>query len=47
MWARFGEVCDYVPLSSLAEAAGPFAEFEPLEIRFPPVIQPDPDHREE
>jgi hypothetical protein len=39
MWARFGEVC------ALAEAAEPFAEFEPMEIHFPPVMQPDPDHR--
>ena len=47
MWARFAEACDYVPLSALAEAAGPFAEFEPLEIEFPPVPRPDPAQREE
>jgi hypothetical protein len=47
MWARFAECCDYVPLASLGEAVGPFAEFEPMEIHFPPVIQPSPDKRAE
>jgi hypothetical protein len=30
LWARFGAVCDYVPLASLAEAQGLFAGFTPL-----------------
>jgi len=28
LWSEFGEVCDYVPLSSLAEAGQMFAEFD-------------------
>jgi hypothetical protein len=27
MWAEFAEVCDYLPLSSLAESSDLFAEF--------------------
>ena len=30
MWARFGEVCDIVPLRDLAETAEMFATFSPL-----------------
>jgi len=30
MWAAFGAACEYVRLSQLAEAQGPFAEFAPL-----------------
>ncbi len=30
MWQRFGAICDYVSLNTLAEAAQMFAEFEPL-----------------
>lgn len=33
MWKEFGEVCDYVPLASLAEAAEMFAELTPIEVR--------------
>lgn len=47
MWGRFAACCDYTPLSSLAEAGNLFAEFEPLEIHFPPPVQPPPDQREE
>jgi quinol monooxygenase YgiN len=47
MWARFAACCDYVPLAQLAETANLFAEFETVEIRMPPVVQPDPDHRAE
>ena len=47
MWGRFALCCDYVPVASLPEAAGLFADFEPVEIRFPPVVQPDPAHRAE
>jgi hypothetical protein len=28
LWAEFGEVCDYVPLTQLAEAQQMFAEFD-------------------
>jgi hypothetical protein len=31
MWARYAQVCDYVPLRDLAEAAQMFAQFEPLD----------------
>ncbi|WP_208394670.1 hypothetical protein [Mucilaginibacter gilvus] len=31
MWGEFGEVCDYVPLNSIAEAASMFAEFGAVE----------------
>ena len=47
MWARFARCCDYAPLNSLEEAAGMFAEFEPLEIHIAPIVQPDPAHRAE
>jgi len=47
MWERFAAFCDYVPLKSLAESGDLFAEFEPLDIRLPPIIQPPPDQREE
>jgi hypothetical protein len=30
MWARFAEVCDYVPLSELPESHDMFAQFAPL-----------------
>ena len=30
LWEEFEAVCDYVPIASLAEAAHPFSEFEPL-----------------
>jgi hypothetical protein len=47
MWDRFAKCSDYVQLNSLAEAASIFAEFEPVEIRIAPIIQPDPAHRAE
>ena len=30
LWAEFGEVCDYVPIASVAEAQLIFSEFEAL-----------------
>jgi hypothetical protein len=30
LWKRYEAACDYVPLSTLAEAQGLFANFEPL-----------------
>jgi hypothetical protein len=30
MWGEYGEVCDYVPVGSLAEAANLFSGFEPF-----------------
>ena len=32
MWAKYGEVCDYVKLADLKECSDPFAGFEPLEL---------------
>jgi quinol monooxygenase YgiN len=31
MWEEYAEVCDYVPVGSLAEAGKLFSEFEPLD----------------
>lgn len=31
MWARYAEVCDYVPLAEIVEATDRFAEFEPVD----------------
>jgi hypothetical protein len=45
MWGRFAQCCDYVPLNTLMESAGMFAEFEPVDIHLPPIVQPDADHR--
>jgi quinol monooxygenase YgiN len=30
LWARYAEVCDYVPIGAVPEAAQLFSEFEPL-----------------
>ena len=30
MWGEYAEVCDYVPVGSLAEAGNLFTAFEPL-----------------
>ena len=32
MWARYAQVCDYVPLRDLPEAAELFARFAPLDL---------------
>lgn len=32
LWARYGEVCDYVPLADLPEASEMFAHFRPLDL---------------
>ena len=32
LWAQYSDVCDYVPLKSLVEAQGLFAQFEPLDL---------------
>lgn len=32
MWAAYAEVCDYVPVASLAEASALFSEFTPLPL---------------
>ena len=31
MWSEYAEVCDYVPLNSLAEAGNMFADFTPAD----------------
>ncbi len=33
MWGEFEKCCEYVKLSSIAEACGLFAEFEPLNLK--------------
>lgn len=47
MRARFAQCCDYVPLNTLGETAGLFAEFEPADLHLPPIVQPTPDKRAE
>lgn len=47
MWARFAAVSDIVSLNTLLESADRFAEFEALDLRLAPIIQPDPEHRAE
>jgi hypothetical protein len=47
MWGRFAAFCDYLPLNALPEAAGPFAEFEPVEFDHTPIPQAPPGQREE
>ena len=32
MWERYAEICDYVPLSTLPEAADLFAQFVPVTV---------------
>jgi hypothetical protein len=32
LWARYAEVCDYVPLQELAETKDLFASFTPIEL---------------
>jgi hypothetical protein len=32
LWERFASTCEYVPLRELPEAAGMFAEFEPIAL---------------
>lgn len=32
MWEEYGTVCDYVPLSQIAEASEMFAEFTPVHV---------------
>jgi quinol monooxygenase YgiN len=33
LWEEFGAACDYVPLASLPEAQGLFAEFDPVSVQ--------------
>lgn len=47
MWARFAAVSDYVPLNSLPETAGIFAEFEEMSFDRTPIPEPAPEGREE
>ncbi len=32
MWEEYGKVCDYIPMSQVAEAAQMFSEFTPVEV---------------
>jgi hypothetical protein len=32
MWAKFSEVCDYVPISETEEASRLFSEYEPIDF---------------
>jgi hypothetical protein len=36
LWARYSQVCDYIPLSELPEASTLFASFTPIKL-YPPV----------
>ncbi len=47
MWARFEQVCDYVPLNTLYEAGDMFAEFDTVDLSRAPIVQPPPDKRAE
>lgn len=38
LWAKYGEIADFVMTKDLAEAAGLFAEFEWIDIDAPPAI---------
>jgi hypothetical protein len=33
LWSKFGAVCDYMSLDSVAEARQLFAEFEPIDLQ--------------
>ena len=32
LWERYAQVCDYVPVATVAEAGQMFADFEPLDV---------------
>ena len=32
LWAKYSEVCDYIPLCQLPEAKDLFAQFEPIDL---------------
>ena len=42
LWQRYAEVCEYVPLASVPEAAHLFSEFSPVQSHGPAV--PGPGH---
>ena len=33
MWEEYGKVCDYLPISQVAEASQMFSEFTPVDVR--------------
>jgi len=33
MWEEYGKVCDYIPISQVAEASQLFSEFTPVEVK--------------
>ena len=33
MWEEYGKVCDYIPISQIAEASQLFSEFTPVEVK--------------
>lgn len=33
MWEEYGKVCDYIPISQVAEASQLFSEFTPIEVK--------------
>lgn len=37
MWEEYGKLCDYVPISQVAEASQLFSEFAPVEVSAPGV----------
>ena len=32
LWERYGDACDYVPLTTLPEASNMFASFTPIDL---------------
>ncbi|MGE0455814.1 MAG: hypothetical protein AB7O37_19030 [Vicinamibacteria bacterium] len=37
MWEEYGRLCDYVPISQVAEASQLFSEFDPVDVSAPEV----------
>lgn len=47
MWERFDACSEVAPFNTLFESDDLFAEFEPVDLRLEPIVQPDPAHRAE
>ena len=39
MWQKYGEVCEYVPVGNVAEAAHLFSEFTPIDLTRPEHLE--------
>lgn len=46
-WSRLEACAEFVPLSSVAGANKPFADFERVSLKLEPIVQPGPDQRAE